>query len=206
MAKKEKKKRFKKRKNCSPPLKLLLLHSSSSSSVVEVVRQDQDEPGDVNLLLSPLTLAFAGGNTSPMSLCQEALFADTPASEKGERTQHLYDGRRRLTDTLNVDVCMHVLMSASDTSSGRQLQLTAKPYFIQSRGSREKNHTSWTSFTERASLRNGTCYFSSERCHKTVCIRLMKNPNDEDAIMMMMIWQANGALLNLRWLLSHCNK
>lgn len=27
------------------------------------MRRDQDEPGDVNLLLSPLTLAFAGANT-----------------------------------------------------------------------------------------------------------------------------------------------
>lgn len=53
----------KKPQSCSPPLKLL--HSSSTSSAVEVVRQDQDEPGDVNLLLSPLTLAFAGGNTFP---------------------------------------------------------------------------------------------------------------------------------------------
>lgn len=32
-----------------------------------------------------------------------------------------------------------------------------------------------------------------------------ENTNDEDAIMMM-IWQANGALLNPRWLLSHCKK
>lgn len=31
-------------------------------SAAPCVRQDQDVPGDVNLLLSPLTLAFAGAD------------------------------------------------------------------------------------------------------------------------------------------------
>lgn len=56
--------------------------TSSSSSAVEVVRQDQDEPGDVNLLLSPLTLAFAGGNTLAPPSNREVLFADAHRSEE----------------------------------------------------------------------------------------------------------------------------
>ncbi|TNN82705.1 hypothetical protein EYF80_006946 [Liparis tanakae] len=64
--KKEEKKLLSLLSETTPPalLFLLLLHLSP---VVEVVRQDQDEPGDVNLLLSPLTLAFEKVGT-PFSL------------------------------------------------------------------------------------------------------------------------------------------
>lgn len=189
MAKKKEKK-----KNCSPPLKLLLLHSSSS--VVEVVRQDQDEPGDVNLLLSPLTLAFAGGNTLPCRYIKRCYLQTLRRARRGAHTTSVW--RVKTTETLNVDVCTHVLMSASDTSGGRQLQLTAKPYFIQSQGSHEKKHTS--NFIHRwASLRNGTCYFSSERCHKTVCIRLMKTP-----MMKMQLWWWFGRQTELYLIRAGC--
>lgn len=88
------------KQSCSAHLKLL--HSSSSSSAVEVVRHDQDEPGDVNLLLSPLTLAFAGGNTFHCRQIQRCYFQP----------------RRRVSGAARATSVQHV--KAADTKFGHK--------------------------------------------------------------------------------------
>lgn len=82
------------KQSCSAHLKLL--HSSSAAGVV---RQDQDEPGDVNLLLSPLTLAFAGGNTC--RCCQSQRCYSQPR-RRVSSVQHRHSTWRRRT--LNLDI------------------------------------------------------------------------------------------------------
>lgn len=161
--------------------------------MVEVVRQDQDEPGDVNLLLSPLTLAFAGGNTFLRRYCRRCYL------QTHRRTRSVY--HICITNEDDWRAKFGYMHACPDEYIGyRQWETTRWQLYHTLKAGNGIRSPHFQLHLQLASSRKPTCHSSGEVTQSYLYYVLYYNGNlNDDAILMMVIWQANGAPLNFYW-------